>query len=81
MNILKSVNEKIAKAILSPVSPAKFIEKKAIPQKGAPSIAEACQSFRYAYESMMPLSLKNVEKTNELLKALKAKGGYKKIKV
>lgn len=81
MKILNSIKERIATAI----SPAKLLEytqgkEKAI-QKSAPSIAEACQRVRFAYESTMPLSLTskaNVEKANEALKAIKAKDIYKK---
>lgn len=83
MKLLNSIKARIATA----VSPAKLVkytsprEKEKAIQKGAPSIEKACQSIRFAYESTMPLSLTskvNVEKANETLKALKAKGVYKK---
>ena len=57
----------------------KGLEK--VVKKAAPSIQEACEGMKFAYESTMPLSLTsnaNVEKAKEVLKALKAKGVYKK---
>ena len=43
---------------------------------------KACEGIKFAYESTMPLSLTskaNVEKANEALNTLKAKGVYKKV--
>ena len=77
----------IKEKILTAFSPAKLVEhnplrgKEAVINKGAPSIEKACQDFKFAYESTMPLSSTssvNVKKANEALKALKAKGVYKK---
>ena len=76
----------IKEKILTAFSPAKLVanslrgKEKVIP-KGAPSIEKACEGIKFAYESTMPLSLTskaNVEKANEALRALKAKGIYKK---
>ena len=72
--------------ILTALSPAKLVEanllrgKEKVIQKGAPSIEKAREGI-IAYESTMPLSLTskaNVEKANEALNSLKAKGVYKK---
>ena len=77
----------IKEKILTAFSPAKLVEanplrgKEKVIQKGAPSIEKACEGIKFAYESTIPLSLTsktNVEKANETLKALKAKGIYKK---
>ena len=77
----------IKEKILTVISPAKLVEanplrgKEKVIQKGAPSIEKACEGIKFAYESTMPLSLTskaNVEKANEALNALKAKGVYKK---
>lgn len=77
----------IKEKILTAFSPAKLVEanplrgKEKVIQKRAPSIKEACESARFAYESTMPLNLTSkatLEKANEALNALKAKGVYKK---
>ena len=78
----------IKEKILTAFSPAKLIEynpfkgKEKVVKKAAPSIQEACEGMKFAYESTMPLSLTsnaNVEKAKEVLKALKAKGIFKKL--
>ena len=82
MKLLNCIKERIAEAL--PLPAKKLLEytapkgeKKAIQ---APSIAEYCLCLKIGYESTMPLSLRsnaNVEKANEALKSLKAKGVYK----
>ena len=78
------IKEKISTAF----SPAKLVEanplrgKEKVIQKRAPSIEKACEGIKFTYESTLPLSLTskaNVEKANEALNTLKAKGVYKKI--
>ncbi len=74
--------------ILTAFSPAKLIEanplrgKGKVIKKAAPSIKEACEGMKFAYESTKPLSLTSktlLEKANETLNVLKAKGVYKKV--
>ena len=76
----------IKEKILTAFSPAKLIEanplrgKEKVIKKAAPSIKEACEGMKFAYESTLPLSLTpnaNLEKAKEALKALKAKDLYK----
>ena len=70
----------IKEKILTAFSPAKLVE--ANPLRGKEKVIQkACEGIKFAYESTMPLSLTskaNVEKANEALNALKAKGVYKK---
>lgn len=76
----------IKEKILTAFSPARLIEanplrgKEKVIKKAAPSIKEACEGMKFAYESTLPLSLTpnaNLEKAKEALKALKAKDLYK----
>ena len=76
----------IKEKILTAFSPAKLIEanplkgKEKVIKKAAPSIKEACEGMKFAYESTLPLSLTpnaNLEKAKEALKVLKAKDLYK----
>lgn len=78
----------IKEKILTAFSPAKLVEanllrgKEKVIQKGASSIEKACDGIKFAYESTMPLSTTSkatLEKANEALNAMKAKGVYKKV--
>lgn len=77
----------IKEKILTALSPAKLIEanplrgKEKVIQKGAPSIEKAAETIILYDVITKPLSLtskETLERANVALKALKAKGVYKK---